>query len=1351
MPVANDSAATTAATRSLAARLASLAGTLLAGFVVLACALLLTVRFLVLPHVESWRSEIAQRLTDALGAPVSIEGLATGWDGWNPKLVITGLAVRAREDAAGAPLLDLPRVEATVSWWSLPLADLQLKELVIERPSLAISRDAAGRIHVAGAEIDPESAGDDTRLVDWILRQREIVVRDALILWTDEMRRAPQLQLDHVQFRLEHPLGSRRHRVGLTGVPPPEIASPIDLRAEFTGLGARELATMQARMYLRLDFADVAAWSEWIPLPVEVSDGRGAVRLWAELAEGRVRDMTADVELADVDTRLAKDLPRLELDGVRGRVTWRADNASRRFATQDLELVARGGTRIAPVDAEFEAVVGDDGRFRSGRASADVIELAPLAALAASLPMPASWREELSRRAPRGTLRSARYRWEGPADAPTSYAAEVEAIDVGIASGGAVPGIAGLSARVQADERGGTAKLGSRATTIAMPRVFSAPIALDTLAGTVRWRSGDTGPVVELDGVAFANADAAGTAGGSWRAAKSGPGVVDLKAQLTRADARGMARYLPSVLDPALRDWLRAAVPAGTSDDARLVLRGDLAQFPFVDPRKGTFSVAVRVRGATLDYAEGWPAITDIDGEVRVEGAKLAIDAARGRVHGAQIGRTKASIDSLLADVTHIRVEGEASGPSAEFLHFVATSPVAGWIGHAFDGAEATGNGALKLRFDLPLQTPGDTTIAGEYTMAANQLRVPGVPLLSQVEGVVAFTERGMSGRDISAEVYGGPATFSIATTDDGVKVAGRGTVNVLALRPEMPDALSDRVSGTTDWALALESRAAGIRWTAESSLRGVAIDLPAPVGKSAGASVPLRIERTPEPRGASEAIDVSLERVGRVLVHRQLAGATPGVDRMLVLVGRAATQPAQNDRPGAWVRGDLAAVNLDDWLAMRAHAQARSASAAPTALALRGIDLEAGVFEAFGRKLNDVRLSARSEGDDWRLQVTAREAAGTADWRAATPAMPSGRVVARLSRLAVPDAGELTPWRGPASGAQPRSEGGANPWPELDLQSASLVSKGRDLGRFEMVAKPQAADWRIEKMVLASDAGRVQADGWWRVAGRTQQTRLGVRLETPEAGALLKRFGLPDPIRGAPTTIHGELDWPGAPSDYDPTTLSGALKVEVGPGQFTQIEPGIGKLLGVLSLQALPRRIALDFRDVFTEGFAFDSIEGNVKVDRGVMSTADLRLAGPAARVDITGEANLALETQQLDVRVLPALSSTLSTGAAGAAMLLLAANPLVAAAVGAGTLLAQKAMKDPFEQMFSYDYRVTGSWSDPVVERVGSRPIAGAPGTTLAAPTAPPAAAPAAPAAAATSTPAPQPTPAQSAGAVK
>ena len=232
---------------------------------------------------------------------------------------------------------------------------------------------------------------------------------------------------------------------------------------------------------------------------------------------------------------------------------------------------------------------------------------------------------------------------------------------------------------------------------------------------------------------------------------------------------------------------------------------------------------------------------------------------------------------------------------------------------------------------------------------------------------------------------------------------------------------------------------------------------------------------------------------------------------------------------------------------------------------------------------------------------------------------------------------------------------------------------------------------------MLASDDGRLEAEGAWRASSRPQQTKLDVGVDAKEAGGFLTRFGYAEAVQGAPTRIVGQLAWSGAPHEFDFPTLDGSFRIDVGPGRFTKIEPGPGKLLGVLSLQALPRRATLDFRDVFSEGFAFDQVSGDVRIASGVMSTTDLKLVGPAAKVDIAGEADLAKETQRLSVRVQPALSSSVSAGAA----LLFMANPLVGAAIGAGSLLAQAIMKDPIEQIFSYEYTVTGSWSDPVVTR--------------------------------------------------
>jgi uncharacterized protein YhdP len=146
------------------------------------------------------------------------------------------------------------------------------------------------------------------------------------------------------------------------------------------------------------------------------------------------------------------------------------------------------------------------------------------------------------------------------------------------------------------------------------------------------------------------------------------------------------------------------------------------------------------------------------------------------------------------------------------------------------------------------------------------------------------------------------------------------------------------------------------------------------------------------------------------------------------------------------------------------------------------------------------------------------------------------------------------------------------------------------------------------------------------------------------------------------------------------------------------KLEPGIGKLLGILSLQALPRRIALDFRDVFSEGFSFDEIVGAMKINRGIASTDNFRIQGPAARITMSGEVDLARETQQIRVRVSPHVSDTVSLAGA------LVGGPIA----GVAAFLAQKVLKDPLDQFISYEYRVTGTWADPNVARVERNPPA-------------------------------------------
>ena len=1252
-------------------------------------ALLLAIRFVAFPQIESRRGDIAEWLSARVGQPVEIDAIKTGWDGWNPKLEVRGFRVRDRQPDQGI-LLELPHVDLSVAWTSLPLLDLRMKELLIEGPRLSVRRDAKGRLHLAGIEGEHETPVPDTALADWLMRQPEIVVRDALVAWNDEYRRAPQLLLDHVDFHLEQRFG--RHHAGLTGVPPPEIASPLELRVDVSGHSLNDWSRLRGRMYMRLDYADLAAWREWLPLPFAMDSGKGAFRAWVDFAQSQPVGMTADFELADARATLRDGLAPLAVAHLAGRAAWKRTAEKTELMARHVSFALPSGVAHPPAD--FTLTITNGVREAGGTLAFSELSLAPLTAIAPQLPLGESLRREVGAYAPHGTLHNGVFEWVGAIDTPERFSAKTDFRDAGVGASDAHPGVANLTGSFEASERGGQVHLDSRKATLALPTIFAEPLALETLRGEVGWKRDGEFTTVTLTNVAFANGDAAGTVAGTWRSRAHGPGEIDVKAELARANIASTWRYVPLGAGIAVRDWLRRALVAGTSNEAKLTLEGDLAQFPFAGGKGGRFLLTAKAQDATIEYAANWPPITGIAADVRVDGTRLAISASSARSLGADIGPTRAEIADFHGAAPVLRIAGTAKGATARFLEFIAKTPIDQWTDRVTRGATAEGDGALTLAFDLPLHDPGAVKIAGQYAFTANAIRIAGVPSLAAAGGTIEFTERSARASGVAAEALGGPLTLDVTSEAGRVRIDAAGTADIDAVRREYAIPLIDRITGRTDWQLALDAREQRVAWTLESSLQGAAIDLPTPLRKPAADKMALRVERR-DVTASDDRIAISLGTGVRGALHRQIGADGSRIDRALIQVGKAASEPAPAEQPGVWIRGDVDALRLDDWLALDTSGRdAKGTSATTAALQLNGVDLTAGTLDAFGRRFTRFSASARRQGNDWRLTLDGAELAGTAVWRGPTPAQPNGRLVARLSRLAMPHATETR-------GASPAdATAGANRWPEVDVVADALRSKERTLGKLELVANPSGDDWQIRKLALANDHGRIDAQGAWRNVASRSSTALDISIDVKEAGEFLSRFGWPNAIRGAPTKIDGRLEWDGAPSDFDYPSLSGAFKLRSGAGQFTKIDPGVGRLLGVLSLQMLPRRISLDFRDVFSEGFAFDTITAEVKMQKGVMHTDDFRLVGPAAAVNIAGDADIARETQELRIRVQPAMSTGVSVGTAA----LFIANPLVGAAVGAGTLLAQKMLNNPFDQLFSYEYSVTGSFDDPVVTRVNA-----------------------------------------------
>jgi uncharacterized protein YhdP len=355
--------------------------------------------------------------------------------------------------------------------------------------------------------------------------------------------------------------------------------------------------------------------------------------------------------------------------------------------------------------------------------------------------------------------------------------------------------------------------------------------------------------------------------------------------------------------------------------------------------------------------------------------------------------------------------------------------------------------------------------------------------------------------------------------------------------------------------------------------------------------------------------------------------------------------------------------------------------------LPLSSLDLSFDTFDLLGRRYEGVNLQGRTRNGLLRTQVTGRELNGVLSYRPAGE--QPAHVTAQFRQLTIPAPAPAT---GEAAGINMK----AADFPALDVTVEDFRLQERPLGRLEVVAHGALQGLVIDSLQLTHPDSVFRMSGLWR-DGAPSETRAELHLNVLDAGKFLARFGFADALKRGSADVQGSATWEGSPADFTFDTLAGQLDFRAKAGQFLKINPGVGKLLGVLSLQSLPRRLNFDFRDIFNAGYAFDDISATLRIARGVVYSDDLKMRGPAAKVNMSGLADLNQESVQLRVKVIPKLSEGVAVAGA------LVGGPLA----GVGALAAQKLLRDPFEEAISQEYLVTGPWQAPDVTKL-SKPKA-------------------------------------------
>jgi len=822
------------------------------------------------------------------------------------------------------------------------------------------------------------------------------------------------------------------------------------------------------------------------------------------------------------------------------------------------------------------------------------------------------------------------------------------------------------------------------------------------------------------------------------------PGVLDLQGTLSRAEGKQVYRYLPLELDVQLRDYLRDAIVAGTGSNVKFKVKGNLKDFPFTAPGTGEFRISAHVQDASLAFAPPsilpkdslpWPTLTQLSGELAIDHTSLQVRGAQAGVlglPGLQISKADATINNLYDDAALV-VNAQAHGPLAHALGLIKGSPLGGLTNHALAQATVSGDADYRFTLALPIDVPEKAKVQGTVTLGGNALQISAdTPRLSATRGVVSFSETGFSVAGGQARALGGDVRLegglSVVPAVQPLVMRIQGTASAEGLKQATElgfvARLGQYASGQAAYNMVLGLRDGVLELQINSNLVGLGLSLPAPLDKAPQTPLALRLDtsavRTSPPTGVAvqDQLQMNLGQLAHIVYVRDITGPSPRVLRGAIGVGLAADESAPLPGEGVVANIRMDRVDLDAWSQVLSSLSGVDLAAGPpttgtnpiatpslaylpTTMAVRARELTTG-----GRKLNNVVVGGGREGLLWRANLDATELNGYVEYRQPADTAP-GRFYGRLARLAI----------GPSTAQEVESLLDQQPTsiPALDVVIDDFELRGKKLGRLEIDAvnlgatgprETSTREWRLNRFNIITPEAVLTASGNWtdinaQAAAKApssksikerRRTVLNFKLDIANAGELLQRFAMPGVIGNGRGKIEGRVDWQGSPITLDYASLGGNFNVNVESGQFLKTEPGIAKLLGVLSLQSLPRRLALDFRDVFTDGFSFDFLRGDVVIEHGIARTNNLQMKGVNAAVLMEGQADIAKETQAIKVVVVPEIN------AGSASLIATVINPVV----GLTTFLAQLILRKPLIESNTQEFFIDGSWVDPRVTKV-------------------------------------------------
>lgn len=1164
---------------------------------------------LALVGIEGYKVRLAAHVGALVGVPVKIGRLGARMRGFSPEVVLNDIdiasvlptkpsAIELQEIRFGVNLLQtaFSRDLLASSWVTLVGAKLTVK------------RNSDGKLSIAGLK-----AGGENPL--WLLETGKYEVIDSDITWQDELRHGRALTFESVDLALMNE-GSR-HRLNVLMRLPKKLGKSLKGALDFDG-DLFDPQSLQGRAYLEGSGLNLPEWITFdLPMALNLDSGNGDLRLWSDWQHARLAGLTGQVDLHDLQVH-RPGMEAFAAKQLRGRFQARLGDGEWRLDVNPLALTTEAGGKSKNWPEAVFSVKSSGDALQANRRIALYVENLDLqqAALAGRFLLPSD-HPAARFLGLQGQVRDFALFADNDLQA---VAVKGDFADVGLAAAGNMPGFEHLSGHVHGNQHQGALKLSGNGAVFNAPNLFRAPLALDRVEGVLAWRQTAEGwsfsspsLVVDARDVHLQNRLRFDLPRAEGKA------FIDLQSEFSCADAKVVSQYFPAqIMRADVVAWLDQAFVGGRVPKGGFLLYGNPADFPYT-AGNGVFEVVFDVADLELSYQPGWPHVGGTAAEVVFYQDALHAAVTQGTAHGVVAKQATVDIPHLGA-AENLLINGKLEGGIDQALAFVQNSPLAARADAFLRVASAQGNSKIDLDLDIPLRKGGQyrTEVTAHLDKAELLLKSPKLRV-RDVSGSIKFDDHGVSAENLSANVLNRPVKARLSTSEHytGIDVDGR--VDLADLRKPFDLPWLDFAEGETAYRLALRLPHQSGKPTVSlrSDLNGVRLDLPDMLAKTAK-----------QPR----AFDLTLTLADDGVLPIELSygndfSAALAVDvnkRHIesghVLMGDGKATPRRE--PGLKLEVNRDTLQLHDWLAL---AGARTQGGGPD---VRQLTVHGGQAfwgqQALGRFDLDLRRAERF----WEGGIDSPLLQG----RVKLPLALDGqdKIELRLARLDVSALADLK--------ADAGSQGaGAETMPLLAVSSDHTYWKSADLGRLVMNSERVPNGLLFDRVELQGADQKLALTGVWKKSAQASETHAKGRLELLKGGSLVARLGISQDLIETSGEVDFDLRWPGAPYRFTLAGLQGAADVKLNSGRILSIEPGFGRVLGILAMAQWFKRLQLDFRDVYQEGLTFNSINGHFRLGQGKAVTDDLVVDAIPAKISINGETDFVNRTVDHLVHVTP------------------------------------------------------------------------------------------------------------------